>query len=334
MPSATPTVARVKIRRLAIGIAIFLAVYTGVWFLAAYQIETRLTAFLAGRSNAARTLECDDMAVRGFPFRIGLFCDSLRLDDRGNAASASFGALRSAAQVYWPGRAVIELDGPAEMRVSPDFGLSAAWTRLQASIDAGFSGLNRSSISTDDTSGTLVLGSIGERLAFAAAHGELHLRRNGPDLDAAATLTRFDLRPADAQSLLPPLDSTVDLTVKDRAELLRLGGLRAAALRGASGEVRNLTLDFGNGLLTTASGPFTVSDEGLISGAFKLTMRDVEGWRRTLVSAFPDDRDTIDNTANMLSALSAGAKDASVTLNVRDGTAFLAFIPIGVLPAL
>ncbi|WKL26080.1 DUF2125 domain-containing protein [Sinorhizobium meliloti] len=48
----------------------------------------------------------------------------------------------------------------------------------------------------------------------------------------------------------------------------------------------------------------------------------------------PDETDLIDNVANMLKALAGGKNEATVKLNVRDGTAFLAFVPIGMLPAL
>mgnify|MGYP001608567104 CR=1 FL=1 len=46
---AAPSPGSRKIRRLAIGIVLFLIVYSGAWFLAANQIETRLAAFLTER---------------------------------------------------------------------------------------------------------------------------------------------------------------------------------------------------------------------------------------------------------------------------------------------
>ncbi|OBZ95452.1 hypothetical protein ADU59_12905 [Pararhizobium polonicum] len=333
-----------KIRWLAIGIVLFLIVYSGAWFLAASQIETRLSAFLDGKKATGSSAECADMDVRGFPFRIGLFCDKVRLDDTAKGASATFGALRSAAQVYRPGHAIIELDGPAEIRISPGLSVSADWELMHASMQATLSGLDRTSITYDQLAGTAVVPSMDDdapdgathKLAFAAGHGELHLRQNGADLDAAVSIDKLDTKLDGGPSLLPALNASADLTFVDRAALMEAGGLVPNALHNSKGEMRNLTLDFGGGMVTTASGPFSVDDRGLISGEFHVTMKNIEGWRQNLVKAFPDKDDTvmINNIANMLTALADGKNEATVKLNVRDGIAFLAFFPIGELPQL
>jgi hypothetical protein len=333
MPATAPPSPGTRIKRLGIGILIFLIVYTGLWFLAAHQIETRLGALFTSRSGSA-TARCDGLTVRGFPFRIGVFCNAVKVDDMKFGASGSVGALRSAAQVYWPGHSVIELDGPAEVRISPGMTASADWKSVRASVQASFSGLQRTSIVAEAVKGTLVPNLAESVLGFFAEHGEFHLRQNEADLDAALTVEGLDLKPNNGASLLPPVLASIDLTMKDRADMLERGGLDRRRLRNSSGEVRTLALDFGNGMVVTAAGPFTVNGDGLISGTFTVTMRDVEAWRRTLAAAFPNKENMLDNAANMLTALAAGGNDTTVTLNVRDGTAFLAFIPIGVLPPL
>lgn len=331
-------------RWLAIGILLFLVLYAGAWFFAANQIETRLPAFLSEDNGTGSSAECGGMTVRGFPFRIGLFCDTVRLDDAARGASASFGALRSAAQVYRPGHAVIELDGPAEIRVSPGLSVSGDWSLLHASVQATLSGLQRTSMTYDQLTGTAILpathedAAIGDthKLAFLAGHGEAHLRQNGNDLDAAFSVDGFDTRLDNGPSLLPLLSASADMTLVDRAALMNAGGLKPGALRNSKGEMRKLTLDLGNGMVTTASGPFTVDDKGLISGEFSVTMKNIEGWRQNLVKVFSneDGMAMVNNIANMLTALADGKNEATVKLNVRDGIAFLAFFPIGELPQL
>jgi hypothetical protein len=341
---AEPSAGSRKIRWLAIGILLFLVVYSGAWFFAANRIETQLPAFLSDNKGIGSSAECGGMSVRGFPFRIGLFCDTVRLDDAAHGASASFGALRSAAQVYRPGHAVVELDGPAEIRVSPGLTVSADWSLLHASMQATLSGLDRTSMTYDQLTGTVILpathehAAIGDthKLAFAAGHGEAHFRQNGPDLDAALSVDGFDAKVDGAPSLLPLLNASADMTFVDRAALMNAGGLKPGALRNSKGEMRNLTLDLGGGMVTTASGPFTVDDKGLISGEFSVTMKNIEGWRQNLVKVFSNEDGTamVNNIANMLTALADGKNEATVKLNVRDGIAFLAFFPIGELPQL
>lgn len=319
---------------LAAGIVLVAGLYSGGWFLAADQIEKRLPAYLSEKRAAGLGGECTDMEVRGFPFRIGLFCDKVRLDDTRRGASASFGALRTAAQVYQPGRAVIELDGPAEIRVSPGISISADWTLLHASLAATLSGVDRTSLAYDNLTGTVRSPPAGKGLGFGASHGEMHLRQSGDDLDAALSVEKLDLRAEDGPSLAPPANIAADVTVAGKAEWLRGGSLSPHMLRGTKGELRELTLDAGDGTSARLSGPFSVSDKGLVSGEFSLTLVNIDAWRENLVKVVPEEADVINNVANMLAALAGGKDEATVKLNVRDGTAFLAFVPIGVLPPL
>lgn len=323
-----------KILWLAAGIALVSGLYSAGWFVAADQVEKRLTAYLTERQASGFGGECAEMEVRGFPFRIGLFCDKVRLDDTRHGASASFGALRSAAQVYQPGRAVIELDGPAEIRVSPGATISADWTLLHASLAATLSGVDRTSLAYDNLTGTARSPLTGKGLGFGASHGEIHLRQNGGDLDAALSIDKLDLRPGEGPSLAPPADVTMELTVAGKAEWLQAASFSPHMLRATSGELRQLTLDAGSGMSAKLSGPFSVDDQGLISGEFSLVIANIDSWRESLVKIIPGEAELLDNIANMLKALSGGRNEATVKLNVRDGTAFLAFVPIGVLPAL
>ena len=176
----------------------------------------------------------------------------------------------------------------------------------------------------------------GDSLAFAGEHSEIHLRRNGPDLDAATSVTALDIKTGASQSLLPPVNASIDMTLVDRANLLDASGSAPDALYNSRGEMRNLTLDLGDGMVGTVTGPFSINGEGLISGEFSVTLKNIEGFRQNLTKAFPDEDSTalINNIANMLTALADGKNESTVKLNVRDGTAFLAFIPIGVLPQL
>jgi hypothetical protein len=331
---AKPSPTGRKFLWLAAGIVFVIGLYSAGWFLAADQIQRRLTAYLTKGQAIGFSGECAEMEVRGFPFRLGLFCDKVRLDDTRRGASASFGALRTAAQVYQPGRAVLELDGPAEIRVSPGVTVSADWTLLRASVAATLSGIDRTSVAYDNLTGTARSPLTGEGLGFGASHGELHLRQNDGNLDAALSIEKLDLRPDQGPSLAAPADVAMDLTVTDKAEWLQAGALPPHMLRGIRGELRQLTLDAGSGMSAKLTGPFSVNDQGLISGEFSLTLANIDAWRENFVKIAPDETDLIDNVANMLKALAGGKNEATVKLNVRDGTAFLAFVPIGMLPAL
>ncbi len=83
-----------KLILLAVAIVVAVALYTGGWFYAASQLKERITQELAATQQGMHAASCTDMSVRGFPFRIGIFCGSVGLDDRPAGLSASFGAIR------------------------------------------------------------------------------------------------------------------------------------------------------------------------------------------------------------------------------------------------
>ena len=86
---AKPSPTGRKFLWLAAGIVFVIGLYSAGWFLAADQIQKRLTAYLTKGQSIGFSGECAEMEVRGFPFRLGLFCDKVRLDDTRRGASAS-----------------------------------------------------------------------------------------------------------------------------------------------------------------------------------------------------------------------------------------------------
>lgn len=127
------------------GVLLVIALYTGGWFYAASALKNTVLKAIAPRDQAGVSGECSDIEFRGYPFRIGLFCSKIDVDDNVNGVSATFGALRSAAQVYAPGNIVWELDSPAEIRTSNGLSISAQWTNLQASLTTRLQGIDHSS---------------------------------------------------------------------------------------------------------------------------------------------------------------------------------------------
>lgn len=313
---------------LGTGVAVFVALYTAAWFYGA----DRLKAIVRGQlSDASVAVACTGLDVRGYPFRIGVFCDSLGLDDSRTGTSASFGALRSAAQVYRPGHAILELDGPAQIRVAPEMSLVADWDLLHASVVAGTVGLERVSVAYDALRGTFTPGMGRTGLTFTVRHGEMHTRENGDALDAALSLNGLDLKVAD--TAVPSLDATLDLSIEGAAGWLASGPPEDAP-RGTKGELRRFGLDFGGGNTATLSGRYEIDDEGLLSGRFELKVNGIDTARDLVKRAYPEVADTADSVTETIRALSGGGSDASVRLKVDDGVVYLGFIPIAAIPPL
>ena len=319
-----------KLIRLAVAVVIVAALYTGGWFYAASVLKDTLSQRLAASEQGMHSASCRNLSVRGYPFRIGLFCDSIGIDDHPSGLSATFGALRSAAQVYRPGHAVIELDGPAQVRVTPDLVLDVDWDLLHASAAAWTSGLERASIAYDGLKGRLNVPSEAISIGIAAKHGEKHIRQTGTALDVAASFEGLALD-LDGR-VLPPLDVTVDMTIADAATWISVEGPPADAPLGAAIELRRFSLDLGDGKVASLSGPLAIGDDGYVSGTLDLDIAGITVWRDRISQAFPEIAETAMRVAQAIQGLSKGADRAVVKLNVRNGTVYLGLFPIAFIP--
>lgn len=326
--SGTSNVAK-KVTVLAIAVMVVIGLYTAGWYYAAEKIRERTLALIAGGPDAPVSATCADADMRGYPFRLGLFCSGVTVDDSRNGISASFGALRSAAQVYNPAHIVWEMDQPAVIRSSNGLTVSSQWSSLQSSVQIESGRVQRSALVVEDARTNVVHPDLDGALNLASKHAELHMRQNGADVDAALTIEKLAASLEDGNRALPPVDLRADVTVAGGAALLQGGG----DLRGSNAEIRKLSADLGEGRMLTVSGPVAVDQEGYISGRLKLEVTGIDQWRSALKTALPEAEKTIDTAINMLGALASGGDRVSIDLTLKRG-AILAggFIPIGKIP--
>ncbi|NLS06630.1 DUF2125 domain-containing protein [Rhizobium sp. P32RR-XVIII] len=316
---------------LGLGIVLFIAIYTGGWFYAAGQLKETVLRAIAPRTTAGVSGECDDIDFRGYPFRIGLFCSKVDVDDKMNGVSASFGELRSAAQVYAPGHIVWELDSPAEIRTANGLSISAQWANLQSSLVTKLQGVDRSSTVIEGLKATAVSSQTGQTIDVDAARTEVHLRQNAGDLDGAISFQDANAVIKDWPQVFPQFSASADLTLAGKAGMI--DGSDQQGLYGASGELRKVVADIGNGRVMTLTGPFSFDEQGFLSGKFKLEIEKLGPWRDSMKKAFPEVADTVDTAAKLLKALAIGGDRVSVDLVVKHGLATVGgFIPLGAIP--
>ncbi len=317
---------------LGTGVVAAVALYTAGWFYAANQLQSRLATVLGQDHANGVSVDCPDMEFRGYPFRIGLFCSKVTVDDGPNGISATFGPLRSAAQVYAPWRAVWEMDGPAEVRAAPGLTVSADWDRLQSSLRAGFGGIDQTSLLVEGVTASLISAFTTPKLDLNVKRGEVHLRRNGADMDAALLFEAANARIEDDPRQLPTLSGSADLTLVDKAEFMSGRDETGTGPYGMKGEMRRLVVDLGDGRIVTVSGPFSINDQGLISGKFHVEIEKIKGWQDAIAAAFPEGEKNVKLASSLLKSLASGKDDVSVDLKVTDGVVTLSFIPIGFIP--
>ena len=101
-----------------------------------------------------------------------------------------------------------------------------------------------------------------------------------------------------------------------------------------TGTLTSFKLEGPGGLYGEMSGPFTVNDEGYISGTFTTRLEKLALWETTLRGVFPDAGDTISAVTTLLQGLAKGKDDVTVKLRVDDGAISLSFLPLGHIPPL
>jgi hypothetical protein len=308
---------------LGVAVVVLIAAYTAGWFWLARKIEGEASLVLARLQERGMKAECANLTARGYPFRIGLFCDRVAVEQTTDLVSVSAGAFRSAGQIYDPMLIVAELDGPASFSAPGTGTLDLDWEKLRASARLAQPLPKRVSL---EGSGLRVTAGGGTKLVGADTF-EGHMRPNDADLDLAAQFAGLVLDPVlvDGRSV-PPLSGEADISVADGASLL---GDDAHDLRGRSGVVRNLSLTLGTTGSLQLSGPFSIAEDGLIDGNLRVSLQEPKALAASLSQIFPEEADKIDQALVGLTFL---GNQPSLPLRISKGRVSLGFIPLGKIP--
>lgn len=313
---------------LAVFIVVAILAYTGAWFYFAREIELRTESALTRLTGSGIAAGCEEGTARGYPFRIGMFCERVFYDNPAGGVSVEAGAFRSAAQVYAPWHVVGELDGPAMVEIRSLPPLTIDWELLHASTRLARPLPER--ISVEGKAITVSARESEPKPLASAEAGEFHARPSGPDLDVAGLFTGLTADPSLVKGLrLPELDGSADMTIKDGIALVRKP---PTDLRGRSVTIRTLSVSSAGGDAgVTLSGPLSVDEKGRIDAELNVSLRNPREISRLLEEAFPERRDEI-RTA--FSAIGALGDTPSFPLRIERGKAYLGFIPLGRIPPL
>jgi hypothetical protein len=321
-----PSRASRNIRRLGIAVAIVVALYAAAWFFVASKIEQVVGDFIARPGPIQLT--CDDLKRAGTPFRIGFDCSKTAIKEKATDSMISAGPIRAVANIYNPGSALVELDGPLHASFMDGGVVTANWSLLKSSFAVGLSNLKELNLEGRNPSFDYFDYNLVEPILAKATSGEFHIRANGADLETAIIARDFSLASKSGAEILPTLSTSTRLTMRDQAGVLEG---RPLFVRSTAGELTSFRIEMPDGLYGEMSGPYEIDAEGYISGRFKTTLEKLDLWEARLTTLFPDAGSTISGMAALLKGLS---KDGRVTVNlvVDKGTITLSMVPIGKIP--
>ena len=327
--TAAPSPAGRKIRWLGIAVAVVVALYSAGWFYVASKFETFLGQFLNQTTPGDVSVKCGKLSTGGFPFLIGFTCDKTAIDDQSTGNRVTAGPFRAVARIYYPGAGIVELEGPANFNLSDGSAIAAQWKMLRSSFHANLSGLNELSLEGDLPSFKVDSPNFYSPFDLKMKEGEFHTRQNNGDLDLAAIANDFEWVDDGGHAILPKLSTSFDLTLFGKAALLEGKPLASKAMKG---ELRAFKIETPDGLYGEMSGPFTIDEDGYLSGTFRTKFEKIDLWDQKLRTIFPEAGDTISGLAVLLKGLAKDGDKVTVKLRVDQGNISLSFLPLGKIP--
>jgi hypothetical protein len=331
--TAAPSPSGRKIRRLGITVAVIVILYSVGWFYVASKFETFLGQFVNHGGPGNISLQCEKLTATDvanlFRFSLGFNCDKTSIRDEATGSELTAGPLAVLARIYNPGLANIDLQGPAKVTFADGTTLDARWQRLGSSLRANFNGLTELSLEGDLPSLKINSPNFYAPFDLRVREGQFHTRQNNGDLDLAAIANDFEWVDGEGNAVLPKLSTSVDLKLYGKEKLLEG---KPVMTRPMKGELRAFKIQTPDGLYGEMSGPFTIDEDGYISGTFRTTLEKLDLWDQKLRQIFPEAGDTISGVAALLKGLAKGGDKVTVNLRVDRGRISLSMLPLGKIP--
>ncbi len=291
-----------------------------------------------------RDVSCTERTVSGFPFHLQVSCGQAGLDAQDRGIEADVNSVRSVALLYKPGHVIAEADGPLTVKLSPATGLSGElvghWKSARSSVSAGLSGLKRASFIAEEIDVIAnALSGLGGLEQMTVQGAQLHVRPNPDsqtDFDVALTLS--DILTIRSGKALPEMDLGLLATANNVGEALGFDpDLLLANWLSAGGALDLEKLSFNSlGFVANASGPVTISQDGLVSGQVKLEIIGMDKLPDLVAIIAPRFRQNAEQIAATFSGLAGNNPDGKVTipLTLRNGIVSAGILPIGRIPNL
>jgi hypothetical protein len=273
-------------------VALLAVGWTVFWFVAASRIETELDGWRAREAKAGRVYDCSQRKVRGFPFRLEVYCDGVGVTlSRQTAEQSASNTLITArlagihvvTQVYDPALIIAEFTGPVTFTdLGQQPSISANWTLGQSSVVGLPIAPQRVSLAFDKPSVDLLNGTVPSPL-LRADHLELHGRLvDGSAADNPVIETVLRLVAAKVLGVHPVLQEPFNAEI--RAKLSGLKNLapkpwpeRFREIQAAGGHIDVTQSRFEQGdVLALSAGSLGINASGKLEGQLAMTVAGLE----------------------------------------------------------
>lgn len=305
------------------------------WNWTADKLKASLSDKLTELSSNDKTITCNNLDIEGFPFRLGVRCSHTAFDDNKRRFGLSAGALRTAAQIYKPGKVIAELDGPMLLSDKSNQ-LEINWGNLKASASIDFTDITRTSIEASDLRIDFTNTVFKELGSLLADDLQVHLRQNENDLDIAASADKLTAHTKGDRTILPSSEFFVVAKLMDGANALaHKRSDKNFDIRGKDINLEHFNFIGENGAKFSADGPLNVSSKGLLNGELNLTISKASEFLQIAQTSYPEIAKNIAQINALLPMFQNGANgDIKIKLTLRDGFVQAGLFPLGFIPAI
>ena len=319
-----------------LGIIFFAGIgWTGAWFYGADFLEEKISEVQEKLQMQNQEIQCNNQQAVGYPFRIGITCDSFSYVNARYGSQFLTSGMRSAAQLYQPGKAVVELTSPGTLQVAGNEPFDIEWSSLFSSIKAGLDGPQRFSLHGQELK-------ISDPINGAAVSNikdiQIHFRKHAQsDVDFILTLDDFAIL-AGASPKLPAFDTNLNMRFHGiYYKLIQKPDLLAIARdEGLGGELNNFRYQSVAGGIIHLTGPWQIDSAGILSANFELKVSQIGKIFETLKQLFPQLEKVLEQISGSLALLGQGSDNQELTLplTINKGRVSIGFIPITRVPPL
>jgi hypothetical protein len=343
--SENQKVSRGSKRKLTYFVAFIVLLFGGLsagWYWASGKLDERAKMLAANLASQGKNLDCINQEVRGYPFRLGVFCDGVTFDDASAGVNISGKGFRSAAQLYRPGHFVAELDSPYDVVVPGLAPLTIDWNNLKSSSNIGTSGFKRLSVVADQISVSAndfgqrdLLGSVQE-LQF---HSRISQENDGKDMDIALSADQWQIDDNEA-NLIESVSFRIDGQLNDGVAIVQSGQTLLDVLKanGGRADLKGFVFSTKSGGMLKVSGPIEISRSGFLSGALSLDIENPQKLINYATSVFPPIASDLENVSQYLEAFADRSNNKiaikDLKIQIKDGNIFVGFLQVGEIPRL
>lgn len=318
-------------------IALLVIFYSAFWYIMAGKVQDQVSATLQLTEQYGIKVRCENLHKTGYPLRIAMACDTLTWSRPLFGVYFASKLFVAGAPVYAPHWISLDIAAPVTLELPGLKPMKGEWKGLRLEADLGGSELDNIAVAVDGLQIRNVT-AAGQSKPVAAEFVRLDADKRDDMLNIRLSFDRLQIPFLLKQSgrAVPAMNGMVELAL-DHADRFQeqVGGSLIKQIRGHSGNLSKAVFNMESGGRLAVSGPFSVSEDGLLSARLTVAVGDSAAMMRTVRTLFPEQADNLETLFFALNSMPKNEKsEPQLVFDITDGKARMGFIKLGRIPPL